>query len=87
MTREIICCCCGEPIEGDVTYAEGDNEYCQDCADAELEECAFCGDLRWPENLFEYKNSIRKSQWDGKKMCVGCLEKADDEDYENGVDE
>jgi hypothetical protein len=66
------CCICGCKIAGEVVWAEGDKPFCEDCAEDELEECAYCGDRRYPENLERYCNT--ESEWNGKRMCIGCME-------------
>ena len=80
------CCECGGWFDpDDLVSAERDELlWCPKCARENLIECAYCGSLRWPENLFEYDGGDmkRKNKYYGKKMCIGCMDDASDEDWE-----
>jgi len=78
MIDQRTCCVCEKNIaDNEVTWAEGDLPYCNDCVERELDECDYCGDLRWTENLFEYGGKMKSRH--GEMMCIGCIEKVDDE--------
>jgi hypothetical protein len=76
------CCECDSKVSWDhIIWVEGDKPFCPDCADNTeiLFECEYCGQLRLPENLVEYYDDKHKSEWNGKKMCIGCIDNANDE--------
>lgn len=78
------CCECGKEFDCKELEEHEGILFCADCAQEELEECGFCGSWRFPENLIEYKNPKRKSNWDDKRMCIGCIDDAEDDDcYED----
>lgn len=84
MTHVEPCCVCNKDVLWeDIVWAEGDKAFCPDCADdpENLIECEYCGQLRFPENLCEYEDTHYKSEWNGKKMCIGCIDDASDDDY------
>lgn len=83
MSEKIQCCECEQLFdEEDLIIGERDDLlWCPECARRNLKECAYCESLRWPENLFEYENPDgKKSKWNRKLMCAGCLDGAYDED-------
>ena len=41
--------------------------------------CAYCGDLRYPEDMDTYDGNNLK--YKGKKMCLGCFDDLEDEEH------
>lgn len=82
--NKLLCCECNREFNKDelVCGERDDLLWCPDCADENLEECAYCGALRWPEHLEEYEDTKFKSKWNKKRMCIGCIDRASDEDYD-----
>lgn len=77
MPNKVQCCQCEQEFDEDIMVCgeRDDLLWCPDCADENLEECAYCGQLRFPENLFEYDGNNKR--WKGQRMCAGCADEAE----------
>jgi hypothetical protein len=49
-------------------------------AEDEKIPCAYCGQLRYPEDMLTHVDD--GSKYSNKKMCVGCFDDEEDEAYE-----
>jgi len=81
MTDKVTCHVCHKDVPyEDITWVEGDLPYCLDCADGDdLDECPYCHQMRWKENLFEYIGDDKV--YKHESLCIGCIEDVEDNLY------
>lgn len=77
--KMVVCCECDNDFPfKEIIWVEGDKPFCEDCFDeSDVEECSYCEQFRFPENLLEYCGDNVK--YKGKHMCIGCIEECDDD--------
>lgn len=47
--------------------------------------CAYCGEPRYPEDMLTHIDD--GSKYSGKKMCAGCFDAEEDDEYERWLEE